>query len=184
MKHGEAIRTAAAVDTGALDDAAKSLRFELHSVLRQISYDYERMQYNTVVSGAMKLLNALEGFKGSCPGRAARGLRHPAARALPGLPAHHLGALEGPGLRTSPAATCSTRRGRPVDEGALQQDEIELMLQVNGKLRGAIKVPADADKSAIEAVALASPDFEKFSQGLAVKKVVVVAGRLVNVVVG
>ena len=58
------------------------------------------------------------------------------------------------------------------------------MLQVNGKLRGAIKVPASADKQAIEAVALASPDFEKFRQGMAVKKVIVVSGRLVNVVTG
>ena len=71
-----------------------------------------------------------------------------------------------------------------VDEAALLQERIELMLQVNGKLRGAIQVPADADKAAIEAAALASPDFQKFSQGLAIKKVIVIAGRLVNVVVG
>ena len=70
-----------------------------------------------------------------------------------------------------------------VDEAALVQDEIELMLQVNGKLRGAIKVPAAADKAAIEAVALASEDFIKFSEGKAPKKVIIVPGRLVNLVV-
>jgi leucyl-tRNA synthetase len=70
-----------------------------------------------------------------------------------------------------------------VDEAALVQDEIELMLQVNGKLRGSIKVPASADKSAIEAAALASPDFAKFAEGKPAKKVIVVPGRLVNVVV-
>ena len=70
-----------------------------------------------------------------------------------------------------------------VDEAALVQDEVELMLQVNGKLRGAIKVAASADKAAIEAIALASPDFEKFAEGKPPKKVVIVPGRLVNVVV-
>jgi leucyl-tRNA synthetase len=57
------------------------------------------------------------------------------------------------------------------------------MLQVNGKLRGAIKVPAAADKAAIEAAALASEDFAKFSEGKAPKKVIIVPGRLVNLVV-
>ena len=182
-KHGDAIRTAAAVDTGALDDAAKSLRFELHSVLRQISYDYERMQYNTVASGAMKLLNALEGFKGQSPAVLREGFGILLRALYPACPHttwvlwKELGYEQALGdLLDAPWPA--------VDEGALQKDQIELMLQVNGKLRGAIKVPADADKAAIEALALASPDFEKFSQGMAVKKVVVVAGRLVNVVVG
>ena len=70
-----------------------------------------------------------------------------------------------------------------VDEAALAQDEIELMLQVNGKLRGSIRVPADADRPAIEAAALANADYLRFSEGKAAKKVVVVPGRLVNVVV-
>ncbi|TXJ06686.1 MAG: hypothetical protein E6Q29_11075, partial [Alicycliphilus sp.] len=70
-----------------------------------------------------------------------------------------------------------------VDASALVQDELELMLQVNGKLRGSIRVPASADKAAIEAAALASADFEKFAEGKAPKKVVVVPGRLVNVVI-
>ena len=63
------------------------------------------------------------------------------------------------------------------------QDVIELVLQVNGKLRGAIRVAADADKASIEKTALASPDFIKFSDGKHPKKVVIVPGRLVNVVV-
>ena len=70
-----------------------------------------------------------------------------------------------------------------VDEAALVQDEIELVLQINGKLRGAVKVPASADKAAIEAAALATEEFAKFSEGKAPKKVVIVPGRLVNVVV-
>ena len=70
-----------------------------------------------------------------------------------------------------------------VDEAALVQDEIELMLQVNGKLRGALKVPAAADKAQIEAIALASEAFAKHSAGQTPKKIVVVPGRLVNLVV-
>jgi hypothetical protein len=92
----------------------------VHTVLRQVSYDYERMQYNTVVSGAMKMLNALEGFKGQAtrpmPG-AARGLRHPAARAVPGLPAHHLPAVARAGLRRH-AGRPARRALAAVDEAA------------------------------------------------------------------
>ena len=69
-----------------------------------------------------------------------------------------------------------------VDEAALVQDEIELMLQVNGKLRGSILVPASADKAQIEQIALASEAFAKAANGAAAKKVIVVPGRLVNVV--
>ena len=71
-----------------------------------------------------------------------------------------------------------------VDEGALKQDEIELVLQVNGKHRGSILVPAGADKAAIEKIALASEHYIKFAGGAAApKKVIIVPGRLVNLVV-
>ena len=70
-----------------------------------------------------------------------------------------------------------------VDPGALVQDEVELMLQINGKLRGSILVPAAASKEEIERTALASDAFVKQAAGAAPKKVVVVPGRLVNVVV-
>jgi leucyl-tRNA synthetase len=69
------------------------------------------------------------------------------------------------------------------DQAALAQDEIELVVQVNGKLRGAVRVPAQADKSAIEAAALADVNVQKFVAGSPVKRVVVVPGKLVNVVV-
>ena len=70
------------------------------------------------------------------------------------------------------------------DPAALKQDEIELMVQVNGKLRGAIRVAAAADKAAIEAAALANPEALKFMEGRPAKKVIVVPGRLVNLVAG
>jgi leucyl-tRNA synthetase len=70
-----------------------------------------------------------------------------------------------------------------VDEAALVQDEIELVLQIAGKMRGSIRVPAQADQATIEAAALASPEFTRFAEGRAPRKVVIVPGRLVNVVV-
>jgi len=153
----------------------------VHGVLRQVSYDYERMQYNTVVSGAMKLLNALEGFKGQAPAvlREAYGIL---LRVLyPVCPHLTHGLWDELGY----AAELGDLLDTPwpgVEEAALLQDEIELMLQVNGKLRGAVKVPAAASREDIEAAALASPDFERFSDGRAIKRVIVVPGRLVNVV--
>jgi leucyl-tRNA synthetase len=182
-KQAEAIRSAGSVQAAGLSAEAKTLRREVHTVLRQVSFDYERMQYNTVVSGAMKLLNALEGFKGDAPAvlREAYSILlraiYPACPHLTWAAWRELGFADVHGdLLDAPWPQ--------VDEAALVQDEIELMLQVNGKLRGAITVAATADQEAIEAAALASPDFAKFSEGLAVKKVIVVRGRLVNVVVG
>ena len=133
---------------------AKALRREVHTVLRQIDYDYQRMQYNTVVSGAMKLLNALEGFKadGSAGDAAARarGLRHPAALPVPGHAAHRARSSGSNSATTGRWASLLDAPWPAVDVGALEQDEIELMLQVNGKLRGALRVPAGASKEEIE----------------------------------
>lgn len=182
VKNAEAIRAAGNVGEG-LDDAAKALRREVHTVLRQVSYDYERMQYNTVVSGAMKLLNALEGFKGDAPAVLREGFGILLRALYPACP-HTTWVLWNELGYAKPLGDLLDAPWPQVDEGALVQDRIELMLQVNGKLRGSIQVPADADKAAIEAVAIASPDFQKFSQGMAIKKVIVIAGRLVNVVVG
>ncbi|MET0350382.1 MAG: class I tRNA ligase family protein, partial [Rhizobacter sp.] len=182
VKHADAARTAGAVDQATLSDDAKTLRREVHKVLEQVSYDYERMQYNTVVSGAMKLLNALEGFKGDAPAviREAFGILlrvlYPACPHITWHLWQELGyAATGGDLLDA--------TWPEVDPAALVQDEIELMLQVNGKLRGSIRVAAGADKAAIEALALANPEFIRFSEGKPPKKVVVVPGRLVNVVV-
>ena len=169
-----------------LGQSAKALRREIHTVLGQIDYDYQRLQYNTVVSGAMKMLNALEAFKpdGSPGDRAAlaEGFSK-LLRALYPVTPHITGELW---RELGFAAVQGDLLDAPwpkVDERALKQDEIELMLQVNGKLRGAIRVPADADKSAIEQAALASEALAKHTGGGAVKRVIVVPGRLVNVVV-
>ncbi|MCM3564315.1 leucine--tRNA ligase [Hydrogenophaga intermedia] len=173
---------AVAVDAGGLSKAAKALRLEIHTVLKQVDYDYQRMQYNTVVSGAMKMLNALEGFQpegAADQAAAAEGFSillrclYPATPHITHALWHELGY---PG-------TLLDAPWPQADETALQRDEIELVLQINGKLRGAITVSASADKAAIEAAALASEAFIKQAAGAAPKKVVVVPGRLVNVVV-
>ncbi|HEY0817513.1 MAG TPA: leucine--tRNA ligase [Rhizobacter sp.] len=180
-KNAEALR--ATGDHSGDGPEAKALRREVHTVLRQITYDYERMQYNTVVSGAMKLLNALEGFKVGAPAviREAFGIL---LRALyPACPHITWQLWQDLGYATVHGDLLDAPWPQ-VDEAALVQDEIELVLQVNGKLRGAIKVPAGADKTTIESTALANPDFIRFAEGKAPKKIIIVPGRLVNVVVG
>ena len=167
------------------DKNTKNLRLELHTLLKQVDYDYQRMQYNTVVSGCMKLLNALEDFKSddSAPSNAAvlegfgillRCL-YPAAPHLCHALWQNLGFAANLGdLLDAPWPQ--------VDASALEQDEIELMLQVSGKLRGSIVVPAGATKEEIEKIAVSSEVVVKFAAGAAIKKVIVVPGRLVNVV--
>nr|MDP2192040.1 leucine--tRNA ligase [Rhodoferax sp.] len=165
---------------------AKALRLEIHTVFKQIDYDYRRMQYNTVVSGAMKLLNALEDFRDDGAKASQAALREGFGMLLrciyPATP-HLTHALW---VDLAYAAQYGDLLDAPwpqADESALQQDEIELMLQINGKLRGAIVVPSGASKEAIERIALNSEVFQKQSNGAAIKKVIIVAGRLVNVVI-
>jgi leucyl-tRNA synthetase len=190
-KSKAAIAAAQDVVQGDLSADAKALRREVFVILKQISYDYERMQYNTVASGAMKLLNALEGFKGNTPQDASvvrEGFGVLLRTLYPACPhmTHALWEDLGYATQLSNGQALGDLLDAPwptVVESALVQDEIELMLQVNGKLRGSIKVAASADKAAIEAAALASEDVAKFSEGKPPKKIVVVPGRLVNVVV-
>jgi leucyl-tRNA synthetase len=155
-------------------------------VLKQVDYDYQRMQYNTVVSGAMKMINALEDFKATdCAGAQVaqiEGFSILLRCLYPATPhiAHSLWDSLGY------AGTLGDLLDTPwpkVDATALVQDEIELMLQINGKLRGAIVVPAGASKLEIELAAIESDIFKKVSEGAAPKKVIVVPGRLVNLVI-
>jgi leucyl-tRNA synthetase len=164
------------------DPAARALRREVHLVLRQVSYDYERMQYNTVVSGAMKLLNAIEGFKGQAPGVLGEAMSVLLRVVYPACPHIAWGLWNGLGLNDRMGDLLDAP-WPAVDESALVQDEIELMLQVSGKLRGSVKVAAQASQAEIEAAALAAPETLRFAEGKPVRKVVVVPGRLVNVVV-
>ena len=165
---------------------AKALRLEIHTVFKQIDYDYQRMQYNTVVSGAMKLLNALEDFKSDGAKASQAAVREGFGMLLrciyPATPhlTHALWAELGYAAQYGDLLDAPWPKA---DESALEQDEIELMLQINGKLRGAIVVPAGASRAAIERAAIESDVFRKLAEGAAPKKVIVVPGRLVNLVV-
>ena len=157
-----------------------SLRFELHAALKQAQYDFERIQYNTIVSACMKMLNALEG---------ARDAQAPALteslgillRVLYPITPHITHTLWGELGYRAVHGPILDAPWPVVDPAALVQAEIELAVQVNGKLRSTIRVPAEADRATIEAAALADEAVKKFVTSTP-KKIVVVPGRLVNVV--
>ncbi|MBR7799927.1 leucine--tRNA ligase [Undibacterium fentianense] len=178
--------TIAAGVTPAANYAAdvKALRFEVHSTLKQIDGDYDRLQYNTVVSGAMKLLNTIESFKSEAEG-SATAMREAFGillRALYPVCPHITHALWNELGYAKDLGGIIDAPWPQVDAAALVQDEIELMVQVNGKLRGSIKVAKDADKATIEAAAVANESAARFIEG-APKKIIVVPGKLVNIVV-
>jgi len=148
-------------------------------VLKQANYDIGRHQFNTVASAAMKILNALDRLVSVDHDVSREGLSILLRLLSPIAPhiAHHLwrelnfgeDVLAAPWPEHDPAA--------------LIEDEIELVVQVNGKKRGDVRVPRDADKSTIEKIVLALPFVQKIISGLSVKKIIIVPGRLVNVVV-
>ncbi len=169
----------AAFSGGALGDAAKALRRQLHQTIQKVGDDIERRkQFNTAIAAVMELMNALAKLDGDdATTRSVRQEALEAALALLAPIVPHI--AEALYAELNPGAALAW----PVlDETALVQDEIELVLQVNGKLRGSLRVAAAADKTAIEAAALASEPARKYLEGRAPKKVVVVPGRLVNIV--
>jgi leucyl-tRNA synthetase len=143
------------------------------------------MQYNTVVSAVMKMLNTLEDVAlTAAPGDAAAlaecfsillRVLYPVCPHISHQLWTDLGFVASAGdLLDAPWPA--------VDDAALLRDEVELMLQVNGKLRGSVWVASSASKESIEAAAIASPVFQGLAHGAAPKKVIVVPGRLVNLV--
>ena len=163
----------------------RAVRRELHLQLKQADYDYKRIQYNTVVSAGMKMLNALEAapFDGSAATveLAREGLSLLLRVLNPVVP--HVTHVLWEDLQLAAVHGDIIDAPWPkVDAEALAQDEIELVLQVNGKLRGKLTVPSTADRAAIEHAAAASPEVRKHGNGARPKKIVVVPGRLVNVV--
>jgi len=165
---------------GDLPEAAKNLRRQLHQTIQKVGDDIERRkQFNTAIAAVMELMNALAKLEGGdAVTRSVRQEVLEAAVALLAPIVPHISEALYAELKPGVALAWPA-----VDESALVQDEIELMLQVNGKLRGQIRVAATADKAAIEAAALASEAAQKYLEGQPPKKVVVVPGRLVNIVV-
>jgi leucyl-tRNA synthetase len=170
------------LDAAQFVETDKALRFKMYGALKQATFDFQRLQYNTVVSAAMKMLNAIEDAKDSTPAvlRETYGVL---LRVLYPVVPHITYALWGELGFADEFGPLLDAPWPKVDEKALEQAEIELVLQVNGKVRGALKVAKDAPREAIEAAALAHEMFVRFGEGKSAKKVVVVPGRLVNVVV-
>jgi leucyl-tRNA synthetase len=180
----------ASIDWSKAPENLKRSRREIHSALKQAVFDFARFQFNTVVSAAMKILNALEGVPRTAGETGAN--TAPVARAIAAEGFSILLRLLAPITpHVSHALWRELGYGDDVlaaawpepDALALVADEIELVLQVNGKLRGNMRVAKDADRAQIEALAMQNANVQKHIVGQAVKKVVVVPGRLVNVVV-
>jgi leucyl-tRNA synthetase len=171
-------------DIGKLDNALAAIRREVHVTLKQASHDLSRQQFNTVASAAMKMLNALEKAQKEA-GEGWAAVAHEGFSILlrmlsPIAPhiTHALWVALGYGKDILNAAW-----PEPL-EVALVQDEIELVIQINGKLRGSVTVAKNADKTTIETLALQQPAVQKYLEGVSVKKIIVVPGKLVNIVVG
>jgi leucyl-tRNA synthetase len=174
---------APAVDSDALNDAQRDLRRKTHRTIAKVSDDIgRRYKFNTAIAATMELLNSVKSFEvGSAEDRAVvrEALQAAVLVLSPIVPhiCHELWHVLGH------ASAPVDERWPTVDESALQQDMIEIIVQVNGKLRGRISVAADADSDSISALALADKNVQRFVANKEIRKTIVVPGRLVNVVV-
>lgn len=162
-----------------VEDVAESrrVRFEMHRLLQQINNDYERLQYNTVVSGAMKMFKVLEGGRSAGPQVAREGMAILLQVLYPVTP--HIAQTLWAELGFAGDIYDSSW---PVpDNEALKQNEVKMMVQVNGKLRGDIMIQVDADHDAIRSQALADPVLRSYLEGAG--RMIVVPNRLVNFVI-
>jgi leucyl-tRNA synthetase len=155
----------------------KATRFEIHSILKQANYDLEKHQFNTVASAAMKILNALERFAGGRNEITQEGLSI-LLRLLSPITPHichtlWLGLGFGEDVMAAPWPE--------PDPAALDQDEIDYVVQVGGKTRGSVKVPKSADQKSTET--MAAEAVKKYIDGKVIRKTIIVPGRLINIVV-
>ena len=161
--------------------AAEDVRREVHTALKKALFDYERQQFNTVVSACMTMVNALYKLDpttdvGKEVLRESLGIVLRLLAPIAPHVTHHL-------WRELDYGDDILDAGWPtVDEAALRQDSIEYVIQVNGKVRGKIQVAADAEKEAIEQAALANENVRRFIGEAQVRKIILVPRKLVNVV--
>jgi len=162
--------------------SARALRNTLHSLLKKVEHDFQKHQFNTVIAASMELLNALEKVE---TGRDAEldaafceanvVLVKVLAPIAPHI-AHVLWHLMGG------EADIVDAPWPQLDEAALVTDTLKLVVQLNGKKRDEIEVARDASKADIEAAALATDGAQRHLQGKPARKIIVVPGRLVNIV--
>ncbi|HOV96584.1 MAG TPA: leucine--tRNA ligase [Thermomonas sp.] len=172
------------VDTASLDAAQKTLRRQLHETIQKVGDDYARRHsFNTAIAALMELLNHVAKFTDtSDQGRA---VRHEAFEAIvlllnPITPhiCHALWQTLG-----HPQTLLEDQPFPQADASAMVRDAVKLAVQVNGKLRGTIDMPVDASRETVEAAALAEPNVAAFVAGQVPKKVIVVPGKIINIVV-
>lgn len=170
------------LDLSSLDDAQKLVRRAIHAAIKQASVDVgQHHKFNTAIAQVMTLMNVLE--KASHATEQDRALIHEGLETVALLLApitphisHELWQRLGHDGAVIDA-------GWPVlDESALVQDSIALVIQVNGKLRGHIEMPASASREDVEAAARSNENVLRFTEGLSIRKVIVVPGKLVNIV--
>jgi len=172
-----------AADKNTFSDEQKALRRQLHQTLQKVSDDMARRHtFNTAIAANMELVNALNKFEDdSANGKAVRqeALEAVVLMLAPIVP-HIAQALWG---ELGHADDIVVRAWPTLDPSALVQDSIEMVVQVNGKLRGKLSVAISASKQEIEALALADDNVQRYIEGKPIKKLIVVPQKLVNIVV-
>jgi leucyl-tRNA synthetase len=175
--------SAIALDAGVLDGSQRDLRRLAHQTLVKVTDDIGRRRtFNTAVAAVMELLNAIGRFDATEPQSRAvvQEALELAVMCLSPIIPHVTHVLwQELGARDDLARAA----WRSADQAALAEDTVEVVVQVNGKLRARIRIAPDADEQFARAAALADPNVQKFVENKAVRKFVYVAGRLINVVV-
>jgi leucyl-tRNA synthetase len=172
-----------AIDVSALSPAARALRRQLHETIQKVGDDYgRRYTFNTAIAAVMELLNSLAKYDEASANASA--LRQEAFEAvtllLNPITPHTSHALW---QKLGHAETTLEDLAFPkADAGALLRDLVTLAVQVNGKLRGTIEVAIGTEREEIERLALADANVVRFMDGLAVRKIIVVPGKIVNIV--
>ena len=176
--------TPGSLDSGSLDDDQRELRRKTHETIQKASDDIgRRTTFNTAIAAVMELANAIGRFTDTSPqGLAvAREAVETCVLLLAPITPHVCHALWS---ELGHAEAAIDAAWPTLDESALTRDSIELVVQVNGKLRARLEVAADADKESIEAQAMSHENVQRHIEGQTVRKVIVVPGKLVNIVVG
>ena len=160
---------------------SKLLRRKAHQTVRSVTRDFEKFEFNTIISGMMELLNEMQRLKSETFGSPAWSETVEIYLKLLAPVAPHI--TEELWQRTGHAYSIHTQPWPVVDEVAAAQDEITLVVQVNGKVRDRINVPVDITEEAAKAAALGSELIQKSLEGNPPRQVIYVKGRLVNIVV-
>ena len=171
-------------DVTALNEADKELRRILHNTIKKVTSDIEtRFNFNTAISSLMELVNALYAYKENAQEINA-GLVYEATSALVRMLAPFVPHMTEELWKDAfgAAASVHAEQWPEYDEAALKVDNVEIVLQVNGKVRGRLVVPAEATAAELEKIALADANVQSHIGGAAVRKVICVPGRLVNIV--